>query len=427
MTRMNRSYFLGALSVFLAFGLTLKLLIHVLQGYSIHSWNLSEWLINYSGGLTRRGLPGAGILALSKYTNTSPYWWVLTICLVVLGVTVWILIRKSRKRFHSYILFSPILFGGPILGDYWLRKDIIGVLFLLMTLKIQYGSIKISTIVSIGLVNVLCSIMILSHEAYGFYALPLLILINAANTAAKLDITFSRSSLVSSFIDFFPSIVCFVMMMFLKGNEATAMCIHQSWSNFRFPYDSITNFPHSPTAAIDSIGWTMLRGLKLPFSLLTSFSHGIYVPLAWAVTLFISASFMISSLKSNNTIPMAADIARNRSLDEPAESSKSDLFLLLFFQLIFVSPLFVLGSDYGRWIFLWGLSSITIFLYTPQQILDVLRNVPIVAYVSRFKYICINARCSPYYLLVFAVPAACWSLEGYIHSTPVMRLLHSMW
>jgi hypothetical protein len=427
MKQINRKYSLGALSVFLVSSLILLLVKSVCSGFSLRSWNLSEWLINYSGGLNRRGLPGAGLLSLSQYTNTSPYWWVLAICLIVLGVTVWIVERKSRCRFHSYILFSPILFGGTIIGNSWFRKDIIGVLFLIGSLKILLGSEKLSRTVSIGLVNALSSVMILSHEAYGFYALPMLILVNAIHTSVKRELAFSRASVVASLIDFTPTMACLIMTMYLKGNEATAMSIHQSWAGSWFPYDSNTNFPKSPTAAINSIGWTTQRGLRLSFSLLKRFSHGIYVPLAWATTLLFSAGFIVNSMKANSIRPTVAVPAGNLSIDEPLELDRGHLSLLLFLQLIAVSPLFVLGWDYGRWIFLWSLSSIVFFLYTPPRIINVLWHIPIVAYASNYNYKPLIINLSPYYLLIFAVPRWGWTVESYVKNTPLISLLRCLW
>jgi hypothetical protein len=84
--------------------------------------------------------------------------------------------------------------------------------------------------------------------------------------------------------------------------------------------------------------------LQLSYSTLFAFSKGIYVPLAWLISMLISGYFLMSYSKISNYY-------------------YKKFLNILIFQIIVISPLFVLGWDFGRWIFLWSISSIILFIY----------------------------------------------------------------
>ena len=151
------------LSSILASCLSVTILAHIQGGYSLASWQLSEWLINYAGGFVRRGLPGEGIALLSKLTNTSPYWWALAVSLGSLIALMGIVIRKAKSRFYIYIILSPVLLGGAVLGNSWFRKDFMGLLCLIACLKVLFDMTRYSDILRMILVNSVCIVMLLCH------------------------------------------------------------------------------------------------------------------------------------------------------------------------------------------------------------------------------------------------------------------------
>lgn len=387
------------------------LCIQVVLGYSLETWNLSEWLINYAGGFVRRGLPGEIIFQLSRATGTSPYSWAVGTSLAALVVTLGAVVVRSRGRLHRYILYSPVLFGGAILGDYWFRKDLIGVLSILVCLQLLFGMGIARRGMRIALANLVCILMMLSHEAFGFYALPILVFANAAERRWSTRVSGSFRALISSMLEFSGAVVAFVIVIAFKGSEAAALEVHRSWSGLYFPFDAWTPYPDAPKAAIDGIGWTTRAGVDYGLAVWTKFSWGIYAPLAWMITWYLSAGFLVGSIRST-TQPDTIPPSGSRDLLARERERFARVLLL---QFLAVLPLFILGCDYGRWIFFWGLGAIVIYLYTPGEVLDVL---PGADFLRRFTGGVERVfKPHPALLLLFAVPPVNWTVERYIRTT----------
>jgi len=414
------------LAILFASILSCLLCSQLLVGYSLVSWNLSEWLINYAGGFVRRGLPGAIILQLSQTTGSSPYWWAIGASLGALIVAAIAIARRSRGRLHRYVLCSPILFGGAILGDFWFRKDVIGVVSLLLCLGLLFGEwLPRHRMLRLAAANLLCILMLLSHEAYGFYALPILVLANAAERVVSARGAGGVRALCVSALEFSPSVAAFLTAVAFRGSEAHAQAVHQSWSALYFPYDAGGPYPDLPKAAIEGIGWTTATGLDQGLATLTSFSGGIYVPLAWLATVYLSARFLVGALRSPDesaTTPVEA--ASSPVRPEGAATDRQRFVLVMSLQLLAVSPLFVLGRDYGRWIFLWGLSSTVIYLFAPGPVLDALPGRKFLSSFSgRSRRI---VALHPAFLLLFGIPPADWTVGRYVWSTPLGVLLAAL-
>ena len=128
-------------------------------------------------------------------------------------------------------------------------------------------------------------------------------------------------------------------MFYFNGNFEIAFKIHQSWLNLFSVINKEQFIPFFPSGAIDSLSWTLNKGISLPLSIFNKFDGGglIWIPAAWMLLIFICAQIFIGD-KDN----------LNRKL-------KLNVLLM---QLTFITPLFILGWDFGRWIFLWISSSI---------------------------------------------------------------------
>ena len=420
------------LSSILASCLSVTILAHIQGGYSLASWQLSEWLINYAGGFVRRGLPGEGIALLSKLTNTSPYWWALAVSLGSLIALMGIVIRKAKSRFYIYIILSPVLLGGAVLGNSWFRKDFMGLLCLIACLKVLFDMTRYSDILRMILVNSVCIVMLLCHEAYGFYALALLIMINAASVARRQGRALDWMAMATSLIQFGPSIACFLLALVCKGDQTVARKIHQSWSDHIFPFVAKCVNPDKPTAAIEAIGWSTREGVDASLSVLKAFSYGIYVPFAWLVTMYVTAGFIIGAVKPDSQdaslVKSGADSKSNSiktrsGCEESARSSR--LLCCLSLQLFAIAPLFVFGWDFGRWILFWALGAVIFYLYTPDEVIDVMRrNMLLTRYSIRRQWL---RNWDPVYLLIFAIPPCSWTVLNYVKYTPIVRSLWSMW
>ena len=95
---------------------------------------------------------------------------------------------------------------------------------------------------------------------------------------------------------------------------------------------------------------------------------------------------------------------------------------LLLQQLVFISPLFLLGVDYGRWLFLWLVSSM--IFHTCGARASVWREsfVERIFDFAQISQIIAKLPARDWYLLFFGVPV-CWNLHNFLTASPAGRHL----
>lgn len=101
------------------------------EGYVFHnSFKIGDWLINYQGGMVRRGLLGEGIYRLSTLTPINPGLYVLLLqvffYMVLFVFSYSLLARQPSLLPYVLIIFSPFLFTfqlNDLQGGY--RKEIV--------------------------------------------------------------------------------------------------------------------------------------------------------------------------------------------------------------------------------------------------------------------------------------------------------------
>ena len=131
-----------------------------------HQWKTGDWLINYSGGLIRRGLFGEIVLRLADLTGLSPLWIVYTAQASIALVNAYLIIRlyyvAKRPTESLLLLFSPaFLFLFPLFDSgAGLRKEILGFLALLLLI---FGLHKSSLRITLSSIIIYC-FSVLSHE-----------------------------------------------------------------------------------------------------------------------------------------------------------------------------------------------------------------------------------------------------------------------
>ena len=179
---------------------------------------------------------------------------------------------------------------------------------------------------------------------------------------------------------------------------------HDTWTYI----DKVGCCFDKPNAAIAALQWGYEGGMLTSLQLLNTYSFGIYVPLAWLLTIVFCFWFLIGFLQVHDgKIP-----------EESVVDEKCRLAVVLIFQFVMICPLFLLGWDFGRWIFLWTVSSVIVysmgFNYNRPFIISLYKKVHVVIH-SRFM------RLKPryWYLLVFAVPGCCWTVNSFVRSTPL--------
>ncbi len=198
-------YFLLILSLIFIF------LNKAINGYTKESWQITEWLINYQGGFVRRGLWGEVLFKLYNYFELSPYFTIIFVCILAFLIFLYFFIFSFIKNGYSlYILPFCFFLGAPIVNDFWVRKDI---LLVLIFISIIYLSIK-NTKTNLILINLLFIMGVLTHEAIGFFCLPILLLIKMNLRENK------KNSLLKSLIELSPSMIAFGLCLYNKGSTA---------------------------------------------------------------------------------------------------------------------------------------------------------------------------------------------------------------
>tara|TARA_A100001015_G_C15023978_1_gene729468 strand:+ start:980 stop:2179 length:1200 start_codon:yes stop_codon:yes gene_type:complete len=371
------------------------LVLNIWRAYSnVSSWQITEWLISYDGGFVRRGIGGEIVKTLSVVFELSP-----SLTIIILSIFSWLLLvflvlRVSRGLLPSYIVLSPVFLGMPIYSDFVIRKDVLGLLVLAFSFLVirNWDGIKkyiaVTTLLVFGVLN---------HESIIFYGFPIIIL---AEISVNKNVDWKRN-----LVPHIPLLLVGLAVVINKGTVETALHITSFWNSFfTEKYPRFCCYAENP-AAIDAIGWSTQRGLSLSLSLLSEFVNGfIYVPLAWILTIFICLQFGRWSLK------------------KAAARQFSKIFLI---QLFFVSPLFLLGWDFGRWIFFVTVSS----LLWVSCFREVEISNKYLDYLDRIEYLGqqFNQKELGFFGLIVGVPVCCWSASSVILSTPAGNTLYILY
>ena len=367
-----------------------------------NSWTVGEWLISYAGGFVRRGLPGEIIHFISSKYLISPILLVwLSSFIAILGLIA-ILFHFCKDLFAKSFLLSQLIILAPISEDYFVRKDIFLVLLYglaLLAMKRFYQK-KLSKLSAILSVNIVSMIGIFSHESYGIWALPSLILIFYLFERSNKK-NYLQSGLYTTLF-LIPSIFSFILCWLFKGNVDQSLIIHQSWQSLRDILPSVVALNETqPTGAIAAIGW----GTSQVFtsSLISQFNLNIFWhPGMWLLTIFIVMRLFIGQQK---------DLIQ-----------KGKRFIICF-QLFAFLPMF-LFVDIGRWIFIWLTSSALLFAFLCQTF--GIRKL--LLHSSRLKGANILSKIIPEFsslknynrmLLFLGLPHCCWSVGRYLVSMPI--------
>ena len=259
---------------------------------------------------------------------------------------------------------------------------------------------SINKLIAVLSVNFISMVAIFSHESYGIWGLPSLIIIfSIFEKKGKKNIF---QSFLCATLFLLPAILSFFLCWFYKGDTNQSLMIHQSWQSLAEIIPSVSGlYEKDPSGAIAAIGW----GTSQVFtsSLISQFNLFIFWhPGMWLLTIFISIRLFIGKKKD-----------LNQKLKRTIVCSQFVAFIPLF--------LFV---DIGRWIFMWLTSSALLFSFLYQTFgfkklsyfSSTLKGQQILAKtIPQFSSI----RTYNYFLLFFGIPHCCWSLGRYLVSNPI--------
>lgn len=359
------------------------------------SFQMTEWLINYSGGFVRRGLPGSVAGIISGVSGVRANVLVIIASFACfLGLGLWLL-RKATGTFPAILILSCAVMGIPAYQDSIVRKDCLGLLLFLGCVKTQESGL--CPVWRFAVLNLLAIVAILSHETFAFYALPALVICTGGADQGMMD-HLRKVALLA------PAAACFLLTVIFHGSPALAEAVNASWIPLWQSIEPANPAVGTPAAAIEALGWTSQQGLSLAIYMWTS---GPYQPVAW-VSVFAIAFFLFL-------------LFAGRRAERPAEV-KVHVGAILAAQLVFISPLFILGVDYGRWLFLLLVSVMILSASgrsAPRWIEDRVRGI---FALTRLDRIFVALPAKDWFLLLFGVPV-CWNIHNFLTASPLGKHL----
>jgi len=312
------------------------------------SFTIGEFLINYQGGFVRRGLLGEILYFFVKHFNINI---ILTIKIISFicfsAVSLFFIKSFIKKGYTLYILPLCFFMGAIVLNSpaaSIIKKDCLMICFLIIILWI-FNKNNLSEILKILLINLFAITIILTHEVFALISLPMLFLLFSNKFKEK---GFFKS-IVFSGISLLPSILVFLFVLFMHGNQEISEAIWNSWT-------TILNLPQSKAnylSAIASIGWdskwTYTNHLRLNFlDISDSISVFVFSCVIFPTIYYIVTNSLLVFRKNEN---------------DYTNLNKNSFSSILIFQLVCLTPLLtILSCDYNRIIFYWISSSFVIFI-----------------------------------------------------------------
>jgi hypothetical protein len=274
------------------------------------NWGTGEWLINYGGGFIRRGFFGEILLNL-PFTGAHTLW-ALIVFQSWLFLMIWVYFVKTLARLnyewpYIAIICSPFSLCFLAWDRYlYARKELLGIAILvLIAYKITYKSY--SGKFFLVLIHVLYTIAVFSSEV-NLTLLPGMIYLISVYCKKTID-------LFHGFVLVAISLLAVLVSLIYSGDKSASKSICKKIINDQLDESS------NCMGAVSIIG--------MPIHEMVSILIGSY-PASFA--------YLLIGLIALLPLILSSWITQN--------------FLWFYFMVLGVLPLFLIGWDYGRWIFI---------------------------------------------------------------------------
>ncbi len=355
---------------------------------------ISEWLINYSGGFTKRGIIGEISIFFSRLFDQNLRDIIYIFQLSILGIyyiLVYIFFKNLYlERYFLLAVFSPIFLIYPVAETEVLaRKEVfIFVLFLLHALipPSNNNLVRISKLVILPL-------SVLIWEPIIFY-LPLWIFIDLV----KFKIKNYDKNLFNEIIFYFPAL--FLAIIFI---------INPLTPEEHFKMEQVLN------KEFNEVCYMSCALLKSKSSIYQQFeanfgkySLEVFVRYFLIILIGFGPLFTLmhySKLKQTKTI----------------FSNKFNLLSIFLFLLSPVLLLFAMGYDWGRWVSISYIMSLITYFY-------LYKNSFIILNTKKLNSNKLNLLRPKYFLYIFIIYAFTWNpktvITGDVASFPLYRIIY---
>ena len=326
------------------------------------SWQYGDWLINYQGGFVRRGLIGELFYSLHSLTK-------IPLDLIILASVIFfffnfslILVKTTKligdTKIDLLIFLSPGFFLYPVMNSEIIgRKDII--LVLLIGVLVFYKDIFKKNI-NLFLICFLITFLTLSHSGFLFYSQYIVVIY-----------LFSEIKLNNRFLK---SKICFIIILYLILGSLTHYYSGTQEQVYQI-CESVKIFAPKDCANTGQISWLKSNTShylieKLTFDNLTLSNHII----VYSISLYLIYFFFFFKIKKS-------EFQIKKSFLTNITPYK--FFLVLIFLTL---PIFILGRDWGRYIYLNYCCSFFVYIYLTKNNLIFFKNINIPKLLNK-KYL----------------------------------------
>ena len=301
------------------------------------SWQYADWLINYQGGLVRRGLIGEILFNIYNIFNIDLDKLILFFVVFLYAIFSYYLIKCIKYIENSYlnilIFLSPGLFIYPIMNSGIIGRKEIFLLTLIGSFVFFEKKINLKYHLIILILTLI--LLSLSHSAFIFYMPYFIFLYILIKNNRGLKIKFNEIFIIAITLIF---LIFFIN--FFNGSEIGIKKICESVKEF-----SSENCGKSGQIFLLNLtaqGY-LVEKLNIGENFLRNYFI-VYIISAIIVFFFISVRLINSKFKKNfsNLI-------------------KYNPFLIFFILFLLTIPVYIFGRDWGRYIYI--SYSCTFFLY----------------------------------------------------------------
>ena len=295
--------------------------VGTLLGYLGHnSWKMGDWLINYQGGMVRRGFLGEIIYQLAQLTHINPGFYVIVFQCFFYSVFLFFsyaLLKKQHSLLpYTLLIFSPFIFTfqiNDLQGGF--RKEII--YFSILAYITWSASMKeYKSFEKIFYITLLFyPVVILTHEMLAIF-LPYLLVVYLSVTTLNRKKFFWISLLT------LPSVVSFIASIYFYGTALQEVEIFNSIARENY------------TIKGGAISW-LDRDSSFGFEAVLKRIHDRH---------YLYYFFLVVGISLLAYIPVY------KTLKVIVENRLS--FLLVLVSIVGSSTLFVVAVDWGRFIYI---------------------------------------------------------------------------
>lgn len=296
------------------------------QWISIKGLGYSEFLLNYSAGFIRRGLPGSVLNGIYKYLGLNPYLFLtffLSLIILIITILFFYLLNSSKLNGIQifFIALNPVLINSAFLSVIMFRKDwliIFGlIIHALFNRLLSIGRLHSKQYVLFFTFYILFSqLIILSHEIGILFILAHIFLIKSTSHNLEKNHRKTMKKLILLYIG-----TQFTSFVFLAINHGTQSKIDKIVSGLP------SEFKLGNVSALNSIA-------NDPSKQIANISLGMFTNIFSLI--FFIVWFLIGPVFLHLLINQTTSI------------NKRWYFAAICPLLI----LFVIGNDWGRWIVL---------------------------------------------------------------------------